>query len=62
MAKREHLLKYEGYIFDLDGTVYLSNRLLANADQVITYLQEMGKRVLFLSNKPIESRAAYAEN
>ena len=35
MAKREHLLKYEGYIFDLDGTVYLSNRLLANADQVI---------------------------
>ncbi|NLL88172.1 MAG: HAD-IIA family hydrolase [Firmicutes bacterium] len=61
MAKREHLLKYEGYIFDLDGTVYLSNRLLANADQVITYLQEMGKRVLFLSNKPIESRAAYAE-
>ena len=61
MAKKKHLLEYEGYIFDLDGTIYLSNRLLANADQVIAHIKSMGKKVLFLSNKPIESRAAYAE-
>jgi len=54
------LLKYEGYIFDLDGTIYLSNRLLANADQVIAFLQDKRKKIVFLSNKPIESRQAYA--
>ena len=56
------LLKYEGYIFDLDGTIYLSNRLLANADRVIASLLRQSKKVVFLTNKPIESRAAYAEN
>jgi len=61
MAANKQLLAYEGYIFDLDGTVYLSNRLLAKADQAIDYLQQQGKKVLFLSNKPVESRAAYAE-
>ncbi|HHT36285.1 MAG: HAD-IIA family hydrolase [Candidatus Wallacebacter cryptica] len=55
------LLKYEGYIFDLDGTIYLSNRLLANADRVIASLLRQSKKVVFLTNKPIESRAAYAE-
>ena len=61
MADKETLLAYDGYIFDLDGTVYLSNRMLANADQVIRHLRQMGKKTLFLSNKPIESRAAYAD-
>jgi arabinose operon protein AraL len=55
------LLNYQGYIFDLDGTIYLSNRLLGCADRVIAYLQKLGKQVVFLTNKPIESRAAYAE-
>ena len=61
MADKETLLAYDGYIFDLDGTVYLSNRMLANADQVIRHLRQRGKKTLFLSNKPIESRAAYAD-
>lgn len=60
MRYKSRLLKYQGYIFDLDGTIYLSNRLLAKADQVIEYLEKLGKKVVFLSNKPIESRADYA--
>ncbi|NLM69201.1 MAG: HAD family hydrolase, partial [Firmicutes bacterium] len=40
------LLNYQGYIFDLDGTIYLSNRLLGCADRVIAYLQKLGKQVV----------------
>lgn len=59
MKEQIQLLKYKGYIFDLDGTIYLSNRMLAKADQVIAYLKDLGKKVIFLSNKPIESRTNY---
>ncbi|NLK07474.1 MAG: HAD-IIA family hydrolase [Firmicutes bacterium] len=51
---------YDGYIFDLDGTIYLGDRLLPGAQQVIEGLREAGKQILFLSNKPIETRYDYA--
>ena len=53
-------MTYRGYIFDLDGTVYLGDRLIPGADRAIAQLRERGARVVFLSNKPIESRDAYA--
>lgn len=52
---------FNGYIFDLDGTVYLGERLIPGADRVIRQLREMGKKVVFLSNKPLQTRYDYAE-
>jgi len=51
---------FKGFIFDLDGTVYLSDRLIPGADRVIRLLRESGKEVVFLSNKPIQAREDYA--
>jgi arabinose operon protein AraL len=51
---------YRGFIFDLDGTVYLGERLLPGAREAIAALRAAGRRVGFLSNKPIQSRADYA--
>ncbi|NWF92200.1 MAG: HAD-IIA family hydrolase [Syntrophaceae bacterium] len=51
---------FKGFIFDLDGTVYLSNRLIPGADRVIRLIRERGRRVVFLSNKPIQTREDYA--
>ncbi|HEV8309794.1 MAG TPA: HAD-IIA family hydrolase [Methylomirabilota bacterium] len=51
---------YRGFIFDLDGTVYLGERLLPGAKAVIPALRADGRRVCFLSNKPIQSREEYA--
>lgn len=51
---------YDGYIFDLDGTIYLGERLLPGADRVVSELRAAGKGVMFLSNKPIETRYDYA--
>jgi len=52
---------YRGWLFDLDGTIYLGERLLPGAGEVIGALRAAGRRVAFLSNKPLQTRADYAE-
>jgi HAD superfamily hydrolase (TIGR01450 family) len=49
-----------GWLFDLDGTIYLGEALIPRADAVISTLRDDGRRVAFLSNKPLETRADYA--
>src|SRR5258708_7181872 len=51
----------DGFIFDLDGTVYLGEAALPGAIEGIAELRRQGKRVLFVSNKPLEPRSAYAK-
>ena len=52
---------YEGYIFDLDGTIYLGDELLPGAKRLILKLRELGKRVVFLSNNATKDPRMYAE-
>ncbi len=52
---------YEGYVFDLDGTIYLGDELLPGAARLIPKLRELEKRVIFLSNNPTKNPAMYAE-
>lgn len=52
--------RYDGYILDLDGTVYLGERLIPGAAGAVARLRAAGRRVVFLSNKPLEPRASYA--
>ncbi|HET7876619.1 MAG TPA: HAD-IIA family hydrolase [Methylomirabilota bacterium] len=51
---------YRGWLFDLDGTVYLGERLIPGAARAIAALRGAGRRVAFLSNKPLQTRADYA--
>jgi arabinose operon protein AraL len=53
-------LARRGWLFDLDGTVYRGERLVPGADAVIAALRGGGRRVAFLSNKPLQTRADYA--
>ena len=53
-------LPYRGWLFDLDGTVYLGERLIPGADTAIAALRAAGRRVVFLSNKPLQTRTEYA--
>lgn len=52
---------YEAAILDLDGTVYLGERLVPGAGECVGSLREDGVDVLFLTNKAIERRRDYAE-
>jgi HAD superfamily hydrolase (TIGR01450 family) len=47
---------YDAYVFDLDGTVYLGDVLLPNAQRAITAIRTQGKRTMFLSNNPTRTR------
>jgi HAD superfamily hydrolase (TIGR01450 family) len=53
-------LPQRGWLFDLDGTVYLGEALLPGAAEAIAALRRDGRRVAFLSNKPLHTRADYA--
>jgi len=55
-----NLRETEGFIFDLDGTLYLGEQALPYAVETIREIRERGKRALFVSNKPLEPRQSYA--
>ncbi|MGP4073291.1 HAD-IIA family hydrolase [Piscibacillus sp. B03] len=49
----------KGYIFDLDGTVYLDDEPIKGAVEAINKLKSRGNRVVFLTNKSIARRTDY---
>lgn len=51
----------DGFIFDLDGTIYLGEEALPGAVDCIAGLRRIDKRILFISNKPLEPAGVYAE-
>lgn len=53
-------LSRRGWLFDLDGTIYRGEELIPGAETVIAVLRGEGRRVAFLSNKPLFTRADYA--
>ncbi|GEB64976.1 acid sugar phosphatase [Sinomonas atrocyanea] len=52
---------YEGYLFDLDGTIYLGDELLPGAEDLIRGLRSSGRETLFLSNNPTKDPQMYAD-
>ncbi len=50
---------FDGYIFDLDGTIYLGNELLPGAAALIARLRDLDRPILFLSNNPTRGNAEY---
>lgn len=57
-AKR--LSELKGFLFDLDGTVYLSDHLIPGAAETIEFLRGRGCRTAFISNKAVDTRESYA--
>jgi HAD superfamily hydrolase (TIGR01450 family) len=50
---------FDGYVFDLDGTVYLGDELLPGAKETLGELRRLS-RVIYLTNKPLRMPADYA--
>lgn len=53
-------LDFFGYLFDLDGTIYRGEKLIPGAEKVIQRLKNLGKRIVYLSNKPLQTKEDYA--
>ncbi len=54
------LNKYSGFIFDLDGTVYRGSTTIPGADKVINRLNELGKEIIYVTNKTTGTIEEYA--
>lgn len=52
---------YQGYIFDMDGTLYLGETLLPGVHHLIGTLRELGKRLAFISNNPTRDIHMYVD-
>lgn len=52
---------YAGYVFDLDGTIFLGDDLLPGVSQTLSRLRERGAPIRFLSNNCTKSGGEYIE-
>jgi phosphoglycolate/pyridoxal phosphate phosphatase family enzyme len=51
---------FDGYAFDLDGTVYLGDAPLPGAIETIGRIRRAGRPVVFVTNNPLHSAEDYA--
>jgi HAD superfamily hydrolase (TIGR01450 family) len=52
---------FQGYVFDLDGTIYLGDELLPGAGRLLSRLRELDRRVAFVSNNPTRDPEMYVD-
>lgn len=52
---------FDGYVFDLDGTLYLGDGLLPGAARLMQAVRELGRPVVFASNNPTRTPAQYVD-
>ncbi|UFJ40281.1 HAD-IIA family hydrolase [Brevibacillus humidisoli] len=48
--------RFDAYLFDLDGTIFIGGQLLPAVGETLTILQKRGKRVMFVTNTTIQTR------
>ena len=57
--ERLHNLKY--FALDMDGTIYLGQKLLPGALDFLQYLKDSGRKHLFLTNNSSKHKHSYVE-
>lgn len=53
------LKNYEGFIFDLDGTVYRESKLIDSSNRLFKTLKDLKKKYVFVSNRTTSTNFAY---
>jgi 4-nitrophenyl phosphatase len=59
--KKPVKLKFKGFIFDLDGSIFKGDRPIAGAREVVEALRRQGRKVLFLTNNSASTTQSYVE-
>ena len=52
---------FSGYIFDLDGTLWMSDELVPGAPETVSSLRAGGRRLVFLTNNSAGTRQTFAD-
>jgi NagD protein len=53
--------RYQAYVFDLDGTLYVDEGATPGAREALAWVRATGAAVAFLTNNPLRRGTAYAE-
>lgn len=53
--------KIKGYIFDLDGTIWMTGHLLEGALETVAMIRKQGSKVVFLTNNSDGTREMFAQ-
>ncbi len=61
MTKQELLRSKKLYLMDMDGTLYLGNRLYPFTKDLLSALKDTGRRYLFMTNNSSKSVTAYIQ-
>jgi len=61
MDIRERLSRVKGFLLDMDGTLYLGERMLEGSLDFLSQVQATGRSALFLTNNSSKSGAMYVE-
>ena len=61
MNRNELLKRINLYLFDMDGTLYLGNRLFPFTMELLDTIRSQGKRYLFMTNNSSKSVADYVK-
>ena len=59
--KAEEISRINLFLFDMDGTLYLGNRLYGFTKELLATIKEAGKRYLFMTNNSSKSVADYVK-
>jgi len=58
---REKLSKVKCFLLDMDGTVYLGNKLIGDMKNTLSSIRNSGRRIVFLTNNSSKSAETYRE-
>ncbi|MGC9220244.1 MAG: HAD-IIA family hydrolase [Solirubrobacteraceae bacterium] len=53
--------RFDAYIFDLDGTLYVDQRPINGAPEAVAQLRADGAQVAFVTNNPLHRASTYAQ-
>lgn len=57
----EHLKKKKLFLFDIDGTIALSEDVIEGTFQLLSYIREIGGRAIYITNNSSKSTKDYVE-
>lgn len=58
---RELIDRYDNFLFDCDGVIWLDETLIPGVNKTVAYLREKGKKYAFVTNNSSKSRDSYIE-
>ncbi|KAF4004425.1 Haloacid dehalogenase-like hydrolase family protein, partial [Saccharomyces cerevisiae] len=58
---QEFLDKYDTFLFDCDGVLWLGSQALPYTLEILNLLKQLGKQLIFVTNNSTKSRLAYTK-